>query len=88
MSATPEEVVRLLYRKLRQGHSWEDWNHYMKGRCSKRMAQNVIEELRTRDGGLRRGGATRRALLEEILSRLMSHMVPKVTQPLTHDDGS
>ena len=52
------------------------------------MAQNVIEELRTRDGGLRaRDGAARHAayfLHEEILSRLMSYMVPQVTQPLTN----
>ena len=45
MSATTDEIIRSLYRKLRQGHSWEDWDTYMKGNCSKRRAQNLLKEM-------------------------------------------
>jgi hypothetical protein len=58
--ATQAEIVKVLYQKLCRGHSWDDFCFYMKGRVSKRAAQNVLSDLRPPNYELRPMGVASR----------------------------
>ena len=79
-----EELITLLYEKIKRGHSWETFLVYNKGRISKRRARALLFSLIPPNYELSpRGCAARMAatfLFEEVFDLYLEYHVHQLTE--------